>query len=182
MRHNKKFNHLGRTASHREAMLSNMTISLIRHKRIATTLAKAKALRVYAEPIFTKAKNDTTHSRRLVFKKLQNKDAVTMLFGEIAEKISDRPGGYTRILKTGFRLGDNAQMCIIELVDYNENMLKDAKSAKKTRRTRRAGKKAEDVVETANSKVKEEASVVTDEAVVEPKEDETAEAKETDKE
>ena len=142
MRHNKKFNHLGRTASHRDAMLSNMAISLIRHKRIATTLAKAKALRVYVEPILTKAKEDTTHSRRIVFSYLQNKEAVTELFRDIAEKIADRPGGYTRILRTGFRLGDNAEMCIIELVDYNENMLKE-KATKKAGRTRRSAKKVE---------------------------------------
>ncbi|MHB9055728.1 MAG: 50S ribosomal protein L17 [Paludibacteraceae bacterium] len=143
MRHNKKFNHLGRTSSHRKALLSNMAISLIRHKRIATTLAKAKALRVYVEPLLTKAKEDTTHSRRTVFSYLQNKEAITELFRDIAVKIADRPGGYTRILRTGFRQGDNAEMCIIELVDYNENMLKD-KAAKKTTRTRRSSKKATD--------------------------------------
>ncbi len=143
MRHNKKFNHLGRTASHRHALLSNMAISLIRHKRIATTLAKAKALRVYVEPLLTKAKDDTTHSRRLVFSHLQNKEIVAELFRDVALKIADRPGGYTRILRTGFRLGDNAEMCIIELVDYNENMLKD-KTAKKSTRTRRSSRKAAD--------------------------------------
>ncbi|MTK52872.1 50S ribosomal protein L17 [Paludibacter sp.] len=141
MRHNKKFNHLGRTSSHRKAMLANMACSLIKHKRIATTTAKAKALRVYVEPLLTKAKDDSTHSRRVVFNYLQNKEAVTELFREVAQKIADRPGGYTRILKTGFRLGDAAEMCIIELVDYNENML-TTKAAKKTTRTRRAGKKA----------------------------------------
>ncbi len=139
MRHNKKFNHLSRTASHRKAMLANMAVSLIQHKRIATTLAKAKALRVYVEPLLTKSKKDTTHSRRLVFKHLQNKEAVTELFRDVAVKIADRPGGYTRILRTGFRLGDNAEMCIIELVDYNENMLKETK-AKKSTRTRRSRK------------------------------------------
>ena len=118
MRHNKKFNHLGRTATHRDAMLANMAISLIKHKRIATTTAKAKALKRYVEPILTKAKNDTTHSRRVVFSMLQNKDAVTELFREISQKIANRPGGYTRILRTGFRQGDAAEMCIIELVDY----------------------------------------------------------------
>ena len=143
MRHNKKFTHLGRTASHRHALLSNMAISLIRHKRIATTLAKAKALRVYVEPLLTKAKDDTTHSRRLVFSHLQNKEIVAELFRDVALKIADRPGGYTRILRTGFRLGDNAEMCIIELVDYNENMLKD-KTAKKSTRTRRSSRKAAD--------------------------------------
>ena len=137
MRHNKKFNHLGRKTAHRKSMLANMAISLIQHKRIATTLAKAKALQVYVEPLLTKGKDDTTHSRRTVFSYLQNKDAVTELFQNISQKIADRPGGYTRIL-TGFRLGDNAEMCIIELVDYNENMLKE-KAAKKAARTRRAG-------------------------------------------
>ena len=139
MRHNKKFNHLGRTASHRDAMLSNMATSLIMHKRISTTTAKAKALKRYIEPLLTKAKLDTTHSRRVVFKELQSKEAVTELFREIAQKIANRPGGYTRILRTGFRQGDAAEMCIIELVDYNENMLKE-KAAKKATRTRRSKK------------------------------------------
>ncbi len=144
MRHNKKFNHLGRTTSHRKAMLANMASSLIQHKRIATTLAKAKALQVYVEPLLTKSKEDTTHSRRMVFSHLQNKEMVTELFQNVSVKIASRPGGYTRILRTGFRLGDNAEMCIIELVDYNENMLKE-KATKKAARTRRAGvaKKAE---------------------------------------
>jgi large subunit ribosomal protein L17 len=140
MRHNKKFNHLGRTNTHRAAMLSNMASSLILHKRIFTTTAKAKALKVYVEPLITKSKNDTTHSRRTVFRLLQNKYAVTELFQEVSQKIGDRPGGYTRILKTGNRLGDNAAMCFIELVDYNENMLKD--TAKKQTKTRRSRKKA----------------------------------------
>ena len=142
MRHRKKFNHLGRTASHRSAMLSNMATSLIVHKRIKTTVAKAKALKIYVEPLITRSKEDTTHSRRMVFRKLQNKEAVTELFREISPKVMDRPGGYTRILKIGNRLGDNAEMCIIELVDYNENMLKD-KPAKKTKakRSRRGGSK-----------------------------------------
>jgi len=138
MRHNKKFNHLGRTTSHRKALLSNMASSLIQHKRIATTLAKAKALQVYVEPLLTKSKDDTTHSRRMVFSHLQNKEMVTELFQNVSVKIASRPGGYTRILRTGFRLGDNAEMCIIELVDYNENMLKE-KATKKAARTRRAG-------------------------------------------
>ena len=144
MRHNKKFNHLGRTTSHRKAMLSNMASSLIQYKRIATTLAKAKALQVYVEPLLTKSKEDSTHSRRTVFSHLQNKEMVTELFQNVSVKIANRPGGYTRILRTGFRLGDNAEMCIIELVDYNENMLKE-KATKKAARTRRAGaaKKAE---------------------------------------
>ena len=137
MRHNKKFNHLSRTSSHRKALLSNMASSLILHKRISTTLPKAKALRVYVEPLLTRAKEDSTQSRRLVFSYLQNKEAVTELFQNISVKIANRPGGYTRILKTGFRLGDNAEMCIIELVDYNENMLKD-KASKKSTRTRRS--------------------------------------------
>jgi len=146
MRHNKKFNHLGRKTAHRKAMLSNMAISLIQHKRIATTLAKAKALKLYVEPLLTKGKDDTTHSRRTVFSYLQNKEAITELFQNISLKIADRPGGYTRILRTGFRLGDNAEMCIIELVDYNENMMKD-KATKKAARTRRSSvaKKSETV-------------------------------------
>ncbi len=144
MRHNKKFNHLGRTASHRSAMLSNMACSLITHKRITTTVQKAKALKKFIEPLLTKSKNDTTNSRRVVFSNLQDKIAVTELFKEISVKIADRPGGYTRIIKTGNRLGDNAEMCFIELVDYNENMAKEQKAAKKTtRRSRKAAPKAE---------------------------------------
>ena len=145
MRHNKKFNHLGRTASHRSAMLSNMACSLIKHKRITTTVAKAKALKKFVEPLITKSKEDTTNSRRVVFSNLQDKIAVTELFKEISVKIADRPGGYTRIIKTGNRLGDNAEMCFIELVDYNENMAKEkvAKKATRTRRTRRSKKSAE---------------------------------------
>lgn len=135
MRHNKKFNHLGRKAAHRKAMLSNMAASLILHKRIFTTVAKAKALRIYVEPLLTKTKEDTTHSRRIAFSYLQNKYALKELFGDVAAKIADRPGGYTRILKTGYRLGDNAAMCFIELVDYNENMLGEA--AKKATKTDR---------------------------------------------
>ena len=141
MRHNKKFNHLGRTASHRSAMLSNMACSLIKHKRITTTVAKAKALKKFVEPLITKSKEDTTNSRRVVFSNLQDKIAVTELFKEISVKIADRPGGYTRIIKTGNRLGDNAEMCFIELVDYNENMAKE-KVAKKATRTRRSKKVA----------------------------------------
>ena len=142
MRHRKSFNHLGRTSAHRKAMLSNMASSLIKNKRINTTVAKAKALRQYVEPLITKAKNDTTHSRRVVFSYLQDKVAVTELFREISAKVGDRPGGYTRIIKLGNRLGDNADMAMIELVDYNENLLgeKAAKKAKTTRR-RRGGKK-----------------------------------------
>jgi large subunit ribosomal protein L17 len=141
MRHNKKFNHLGRTSSHRKAMLSNMANSLIFHKRITTTVAKAKALRIYVEPLITKAKDDSTHSRRVVFEYLKSKTATAMLFREVAEKVADRPGGYTRILKTGNRLGDNAEMCIIELVDFNENMLAAKESKAKPVRSRRSAKK-----------------------------------------
>lgn len=142
MRHNKKFNHLSRKKAHRDALLANMTISLILKKRIFTTLAKAKALRVYAEPLINRAKNDTMQNRRLVFAHLQSKEAIKELFNEVALKIADRPGGYTRILKTGNRLGDNAKTCFIELVDYNEAMLKDKKApkAKKSRRSRRPKK------------------------------------------
>jgi len=146
MRHNKKFNHLGRTKSHREALLSNMTVSLIKAKRITTTVAKAKALRVYAEPIINRAKEDSTNSRRIVFSLLQDKEAVKELFGEISTKIANRPGGYLRILKLGNRLGDNAAMAMIELVDYNENLLKEnAEKKAKTRRSR--SKKAEATAE-----------------------------------
>lgn len=152
MRHNKKFNHLGRNKAHRDAMLSNMAASLIMHKRISTTLAKAKALRVYVEPIITRSKEDTTHSRRIVFSYLGNKEAVKELYGTVSEKVAERPGGYTRILRTGYRLGDNAEMCIIELVDFNENMLKEGKKTEKkaTRRTRRSrGTAAKKQAETA---------------------------------
>ncbi len=144
MRHGKKVNHLGRTDSHRKAMMSNMATSLILHKRITTTLAKAKALRGYVEPILTKSKNDTTHSRRVVFSYLQDKDAVSILFREIAEKIASRPGGYTRIIKMENRLGDNAEMAIIELVDYNTVYGTDSAkaAAKSTRRRGRGGKGA----------------------------------------
>ena len=154
MRHGKKFNHLGRTAPHRRAMLANMACSLIMHKRINTTLAKAKALRVYVEPLITKSKDDSTHSRRTVFSYLQDKEAVAELFREVSVKIADRPGGYTRILKTGNRLGDNADMCMMELVDYNENLLgtKEAPKAKATRR-KKAVKKT-DEVETTEAKTK----------------------------
>ena len=143
MRHSKKINHLGRTSSHRKAMLANMAISLIMHKRISTTTAKAKALKVYVEPIITRSKNDTTHSRRTVFSYLQDKFAVTELFRAVAPKVADRPGGYTRILKTGFREGDNAEMCIIELVDFNETYVTAAKETKSvaksgTRRSRKS--------------------------------------------
>ena len=141
MRHNKKFNHLGRTASHRNAMLANMATSLImsEHKRITTTLAKAKALKKFVAPLITRAKNDTTTSRRVVFRYLQNKYAVKELFGAVAEKVGNRPGGYTRIIKLGTRQGDAAEIAFIELVDFDENMAKTSKAAaKKTRRSRKA--------------------------------------------
>ena len=148
MRHNKKFNHLGRTADHRKAMLTNMAISLIKHKRITTTLAKAMALKKFVEPLITRSKNDTTTSRRVVFRYLQDKYAVTELFKEISTKVADRPGGYTRIIKLGIRKGDAAEMAFIELVDYDENMAKTPKAAaKKTRRSRKAAPKAEAPVE-----------------------------------
>lgn len=144
MRHGKKINHLGRTSSHRKAMLSNMASSLILHKRINTTTAKAKALKTYVEPLITKAKKDNTHSRRVVFSYLQNKHAVAELFRDVAEKIGERPGGYTRILKTGNRQGDDAEMCLLELVDYNENYTttdKQQAGTSRKRRRRRGGKK-----------------------------------------
>ncbi|MBC7922206.1 MAG: 50S ribosomal protein L17 [Ferruginibacter sp.] len=148
MRHGKKFNHLGRTSAHRKAMLSNMATSLILNKRIETTLAKAKELRKYVEPLITKAKTDSTHSRRTVFSYLQSKESIKTLFGEVAEKIATRPGGYTRIIKLGNRLGDNADTCLIELVDYNETMLKPAPDKAKTRRSRR-GKSARPATDAA---------------------------------
>lgn len=156
MRHNKKFNHLGRTASHRAAMLSNMASSLILHKRITTTLAKARALKTYVEPLITRSKEDTTNSRRVVFRYLQNKFAVTELFKVVAEKVGDRPGGYTRVIKLGTRRGDAAPIAFIELVDFDENMAKTPKAgAKKTRRSRKAAPKAEAPV--AEAPVAEEA-------------------------
>nr|WP_311461267.1 50S ribosomal protein L17 [uncultured Prevotella sp.] len=158
MRHNKKFNHLGRTADHRAALLSNMAVALIlnQHKRITTTLAKAKALKKYVEPLITRSKNDTTNSRRVVFRYLQNKEAVTELFKEISVKVADRPGGYTRVIKLGTRQGDAAQIAFIELVDYNENMAKSPKAdAKKTRRSRRSTKKADAPAEAAENVAEE---------------------------
>lgn len=155
MRHNKKFNHLGRTASHRASLLSNMASSLIMHKRITTTLAKAKALKKYVEPLITRSKSDTTTSRRVVFRYLQDKYAVKELFGEVAAKVGDRPGGYTRVIKLGTRRGDAAEIAFIELVDFDENMAKTPKAEKKTRRSRRSKSAAavetvaEEVVETA---------------------------------
>ena len=158
MRHNKKFNHLGRTADHRAALLSNLAVALIlnQHKRITTTLAKAKALKKYVEPLITRSKNDTTNSRRVVFCYLQNKEAVTELFKEISVKVSDRPGGYTRVIKLGTRQGDAAQIAFIELVDYDENMAKSPKAeAKKTRRSRRSTKKADAPAEAAENVAEE---------------------------
>ena len=143
MRHNKKFNHLSRTASHRAAMLANMATSLIMHKRITTPLAKAKALKKYVEPLITRSKDDTTNSRRVVFSYLQKKEAIKELFGTISEKVANRPGGYTRIIKLGTRKDDGAQMCFIELVDFDENMAKAPKKAR-TRRSRGAKKAAEE--------------------------------------
>ena len=157
MRHGKKFNHLGRTTSHRSAMLSNMACSLIEHKRINTTVAKAKALRVYVEPILTKSKEDTTHNRRTVFSYLQSKEAVTELFRTVAPKIAGRPGGYTRIIKTGFRQGDAADMAMIELVDFNELYNPNAEEKKVTRRSRRTAPKAEAAVADVKEAPKAEA-------------------------
>ena len=174
MRHGKKFNHLGRKAAHRKAMLANMACSLIEYKRIKTTLAKAKALRLYVEPLITKSKNDTTHSRRTVFSYLKQKEAVTELFGDVASKVADRPGGYVRILKLGNRLGDNAQMAFIELVDYNEEYTTDKPKNKKTRR-RSSSKTIESVVEEITEEVKEEAPAeeVKEEAPAEEVKEET---------
>jgi large subunit ribosomal protein L17 len=171
MRHGKKINHLGRTSSHRKAMLSNMASSLILHKRISTTLAKAKALRTFVEPLFTRSKDDSTHNRRMVFSYLQNKEAVSELFREISKKISERPGGYTRILKTGNRLGDNADMCIIELVDYNEAMLgsKEAVKAKATRRKRSAPAKKKGEAETSETSKEKAVTSDTETEVVDEK-------------
>jgi len=165
MRHGKTINHLGRTTAHRNAMLSNMASSLILHKRLTTTVAKAKALRKFVEPLLTKSKSDTTHSRRTIFATLQNKESIKELFDAVATKIANRPGGYTRILKlSDNRLGDNAEMCIIELVDYNETLL-EAKSAGEakttTRRSRRGGKKATDATDTTGEAVAPAAVVET---------------------
>lgn len=172
MRHNKKFNHLGRKSAHRKAMLSNMANSLIFHKRITTTTAKAKALKMYVEPLITKAKEDTTHSRRVVFSYLKSKTAVSELFRDVIEKVGDRPGGYTRILKTGNRLGDDAEMCIIELVDFNENMLEAKETKTKSRRSRRGGsKKAAEApaTEAPNAEAAPEAPAADEAQAEEPK-------------
>ena len=190
MRHGKKFNHLGRKTAHRKAMLSNMACSLIEHKRIKTTVAKAKALRKFVEPLITKSKTDTTHSRRIVFSHLRQKEVVTELFGDVASKVSTRDGGYTRILRTGNRLGDNAEMCFIELVDYNDNYSTD-KPNKKSKSTRRSGgaKKQSATVEEAvvveetpteaktEDVVEETASAVADENVESTETSEKEEAK-----
>ena len=181
MRHGKKFNHLGRTTSHRKAMLANMASSLIRHKRVSTTVAKAKALRTYVEPLITKSKDDTTHSRRVVFSQLQDKETVKELFAVVAGKVAERPGGYTRIIKVGNRLGDNADMCIIELVDFNENLLQDTSTATgKTRRSRRGGKsKSSDNAETTKTEAKKAEPKKEEAKKEEPKKEEpkTEEAK-----
>jgi large subunit ribosomal protein L17 len=168
MRHNKKFNHLGRQSAHRSSMLSNMSASLIMHKRIFTTTAKAKALRLVVEPLITKAKDDSTANRRHVFSVLQDKEAVIELFKTVTPKVGDRPGGYTRIIKTGFRLGDNAQMCFIELVDFDDNMMKSTTEKKKTTRRSSVKKKVTETVEPVKEAIapaKEAAvvKVVTDE-------------------
>lgn len=175
MRHGKKFNHLGRTAAHRKAMLSNMACSLIEHKRINTTVAKAKELRKFVEPLVTRSKVDSTHNRRIVFSYLKNKHAVSELFREVVAKVGERPGGYTRIIKTGNRLGDNAEMCMIELVDFNELYTNEKAKTKKSRRSRRAGgsKKAEAPV-TAKAEVKES---VAEETVAPQEETATEEVK-----
>ena len=196
MRHRKSFNHLGRKSAHRKAMLANMAASLILHKRIKTTTAKAKELRMYVEPLITKSKEDSTNSRRVVFGYLQDKDAVTELFREVASKVADRPGGYTRILKLGNRLGDNADMCIMELVDFNENLLKASTATKTKARSRRGAKKkveavAGDVkeVKTATAPVAaapvaaapaiEDATIVEENAVAETSEELTNETDQT---
>ena len=194
MRHKKKFNHLSRKSAHRKAMLSNMATSLILHKRIHTTVAKAKALKIYVEPLITKSKlsittktskEEATHLRRVVFSYLQSKDAVSELFGDICEKVADRPGGYTRIIRIGNRLGDNAEMCMIELVDYNENLLGEKETkTKSTRRRRKSGtaKQAEEVkAEVPAEKVEEPKAEVKEEPKAEVKEEPKAEVKEEPK-
>lgn len=187
MRHGKKFNHLGRQAPHRKAMLANMACSLIEHKRVNTTVAKAKALKKFVEPLITKSKTDSTHSRRTCFRYLRSKEAVTELFREVSVKVADRPGGYTRILKTGFRQGDNAEMCFIELVDYNENMLKDAKTKTSTRKRRGGAKKADAPVAAAQTTETVEATeadtkaeVVEEKPVEEVKAEKAVKAKKED--
>ncbi|MEM8964946.1 MAG: 50S ribosomal protein L17 [Bacteroidota bacterium] len=199
MRHGKRFNHLGRTSTHRKAMLANMASSLIIHKRLTTTVAKAKALRKYVEPLITKSKVDSTHSRRVVFSYLKDKDSSRVLFDEVAERVAERPGGYTRIIKLGNRLGDNAEMCMIELVDFNEIYNQEEKQTKgKTRRSRRGGKKKssataqtaaadtavveEPVTEEVEGEPAEEATVVEENADASVEVEETPEAETTDEE
>lgn len=177
MRHNKKFNHLGRTASHRTSMLSNMSVSLIMHKRITTTLAKAKALKKYVEPLITRSKNDTTTNRRVVFRYLQDKYAVKELFGEVANKVGDRPGGYTRVIKLGTRLGDAAEMAFIELVDFDENMAKTPKAEKKTRRSRRSRSKQNDVEQAASTDTEKGVEEVAEKTSTEAKTPKKTQAK-----
>jgi len=174
MRHGRKVNHLGRKSAHRKAMLSNMASSLILHKRINTTVEKAKALRVYVEPLLTRAKTDSTHSRRTVFSYLQNKDIVNELFREVAPKIADRPGGYTRIIRTGYRLGDNAEMCMIELVDFNELYTNEGVK-KTTRRSRRGGaKKAEGTAASTEVEATEAAAETTEESIDAPAQEDSS--------
>ena len=183
MRHGKKFNHLSRKSAHRKAMLANMAFSLIEHKRIKTTLAKAKALRVYVEPLITKSKDDTTHSRRTVFSYLKQKEAITELFGDVATKVADRPGGYTRILKLSNRLGDNAQMAFIELVDFNDSYTSDDKPKKKKARRSGSKKNTETAVVTKESVVTEqELEETVAEATEETKEEESNDSSEEKKE
>ena len=181
MRHRKGFNHLGRKSEHRKAMLSNMASSLIMHKRITTTVAKAKALRIYVEPLITKSKDDTTHSRRVVFSYLQDKNAVSELFRDVATKVAERPGGYTRILKTGTRLGDNADMCIIELVDYNENLLDTSKAKSKSRRRRGSKKKTEDAAPQVDAAQADEEVAIEETKAEEPKTEAKAEEAKVEK-
>ncbi len=182
MRHRKKLNHLGRTSSHRKAMLANMASSLILHKRITTTVAKAKALRIYVEPLITKSKDDSTHSRRMVFGYLKNKYAVSELFREVSPKVADRPGGYTRILRTGNRLGDNAEMCIIELVDYNENMLEAQKDKKTTAKRSRRGRRGKGTASAAATTGDAKKAGTDKEAAAENVTEETPAAEEKKKE
>lgn len=181
MRHGKKHNHLGRTAAHRKAMLSNMACSLIEHKRINTTVAKAKELRKFIEPLITKSKEDNTHNRRVVFSYLKNKIAVTELFREVSAKVADRPGGYTRIIKTGNRLGDNAEMCLIELVDFNELYSNKADKKKTTRRSRRSGSASTAAPAAPTAAPAAEAAPAV-EATEEVKTENTAEAAESNEE
>jgi large subunit ribosomal protein L17 len=176
MRHGRKINHLSRKSAHRKAMLQNMATSLILHKRIHTTLAKAKALRTYIEPLITKSKEDTTHSRRIIFSQLQSKEAVTELFREVSVKVAERPGGYTRIIKIGNRLGDNAELCMMELVDFNENLLGDKQAkAKPTRKRRSPGKKKTEETADVSVTTAKTSKKVKETVIEEEEKDETAE-------